>query len=75
MYKSMYAYRHAHMSQTHSMLECGEFIQHTAHGPDVTAQNSTRNNKNLTRHHCNLKKVYVTTYIHMHIRTYIRTYH
>ena len=55
-------------TQTHSMLECGEFIQHTAHGPDVTAQNSTRNKK-LTRHHCNLKKVWCD-----YIRTYAHTY-
>ena len=32
-------------TQTHSMLECGEFIKHTAHGPDVTALNSTVQHK------------------------------
>ena len=54
MYKSMYTYvqyRHAHMSQTYSMLECGEFIQHTTHGPDVTAQNSTEQHKKQQKPH------------------------
>ena len=61
-------------TQTHSMLECGEFIQHTAHGLDVTALNSTvQHKKQQLPHKTSLQLEESIMWLHKYGHTYTRT--